>query len=365
MRLRRVWRIMFLVLACATLGIAAQAHETTRSYVTLDRDGARLAAHVRLAFRDVEVAVWLDEDLDGRITWGEVTRRLDAVTAFLTSGLSLDSGGACRLTRTSAAPSREAAIDYLDLDLAGTCPDATAPLTVTSDLFADIDRDHRMFLTAVVDGNTTTTILGSADPRVVVTAGSAGPWGAFLSYFRAGVEHLMAGADHLVFLLALMLPAVTARGGRPAAAALGVLAAVTGFTLAHALSLTAATTQLLRPPPDLINALIALTIVITAIDNLRPFLPGPRAATAAFFGIIHGFGFATALGVLNLGATGLAVALFGFNIGIESAQIAFVVVVLPALYILRGGRGLLWTGSLAAGVVGAIWLWLRLGPLLA
>ena len=101
-----------------------------------------------------------------------------------------------------------------------------------------------------------------------------------------------------------------------------MLAAVTGFTLAHALTLTAATTELLRPPTDLIEALIALSIVVTAADNVRPFIPAPRAAVAAFFGTIHGFGFASALGALQLTGGGLAVALVGFNLGIEAAQVA-------------------------------------------
>jgi len=169
------------------------------------------------------------------------------------------------------------------------------------------------------------------------------------------VDHLMGGADHLVFLLALMLPAVSAAGSARRAA-LGVLAAVTGFTLAHALTLTAAATELLRPPAGLVEALIALSIVITAADNVRPFIPAPRAAVAALFGTIHGFGFASALGTLQLTGAGLATALVGFNLGIEAAQVAVVLVVLPALCMLGRGRPLLWGGSAAAGAAGGWWL---------
>ncbi len=360
----RLRHILVALLALMVPAGAAAAHETTRSYVTLTRAGGETTLRVRIAFRDIEVAVWMDQDLDGRITWGEARGRLDAVTDYVASGLSLDAGGACSLGRTGATVSRNAAIDYLDLTLAADCPSADAPLTLRSRLFLDIDRDHRMFLTAHVAGATTTTILGNDRPQVRLDAGSGGALAAFASYFRAGVEHLMAGADHLVFLLTLILPAVTLRRYTPSRAALSVLSAVTGFTLAHALSLTAATAQILRPPPDLINALIALTIVLAAIDNLVAFLPGPRAAAAAFFGIIHGFGFASALGVLDLGGAGLATALFGFNLGIEAAQIAFVTVTLPALYVLRGGRPMLWTGSLLAAGIGTAWLYLRLMPML-
>ncbi len=336
------------------------AHETTRSYVNLQRNGAEVHARFRVAFRDVEVAVWMDEDLDGLITLGEVRRRQDAVVAFLQSGFSLDAGGRCALTSEDSDTSRDGGIDYFNLDLAGACPDPTAPLSVSSRLFHDIDPDHRMFLSAVVGGVTTTTVLSRTDPEIEISGESGGPAAALWSYFKAGVEHLLAGADHIVFLLVLMLPAISVAQGQARKAATGVLTAITGFTFAHALTLTAATTDLLRPPSDLINTLIAVSIIVTAIDNVRPFIPAPRTTVAAFFGIIHGFGFATALGALQLTTGGLVVALVGFNIGIEVAQVGIVLVTMPALYMLGGGRVLLWIGSAGAGAIGFCWLWERL-----
>ena len=360
---RGVWGLLVLV-AAGTLAAGAAAHETTRSYVTLHRTGSVVEADVRVAFRDIEVAVWMDEDLDGRITWGEARRRLEVVDAYLRTGLTLDAGGPCPLERVAEGASTSARIDYLDLTYRASCPSAAGPLTVRSGMFTEIDPDHRMFVQASVGGKATSTILSRSDPLAVFDGSTGGPFASFVSYFRAGGEHLLAGPDHLIFLLTLMLPAVCAAGG-PRKAALGVLTAVTGFTLAHALTLTAATTEILRPPTDLINALIALSIVVTAVDNVRPFIPVPRAGLAAFFGIIHGFGFATALGALQLAGGGLATALVGFNLGIEATQVGVVLVCLPALYMLGGGRWLLWIGSAGAGLVGLYWLWIRIAPLVA
>lgn len=176
------------------------------------------------------------------------------------------------------------------------------------------------------------------------------------------MEHFLAGTDHIVFLLVLILPVVAASGalrGR----ILSVVAAVTGFTIAHALTLTAAATDLLRPPSALIESLIALSILVTAVDNVRPFIPGPRAALAAFFGTIHGFGFATALSALLLNSGDFAVALLGFNLGIEAAQVGVVLLAVPALALLGGGRWIVQVGSAAAAVVAGVWLWQRLPPL--
>ena len=340
-----------------------QAHETTRSYVNLTRDGTAVSADFRVAFRDIEVAVWIDEDLDGAITWGEVQRRIDPVSAYVLAGFALQAGGACVLTRDSVDTSESGGVAYLDIGFTGVCPDAAAPLEARSHLFTEIDPDHRMFLSAQIGGSVTTELISAAHPDVVITGDTGGLLASFAAYFVAGVEHLLGGADHMVFLAVLILPAVCARGNLRQAA-LGVMAAVTGFTLAHALTVTAAMTEILRPPPAVIESLIALSILLTAIDNLRPFLPVPRAAAAAFFGIFHGFGFASALGALQLTGGGFVAALVGFNVGIEVAQVVLVLVTMPVLYLLGAGRAVLWIGSAAAGAAGLWWLGVRLTPLL-
>ena len=356
------WLISVLLVLGLMSGMA-QAHETTRSYVKLSQNGPQIDLRVRVAFRDIEVAVWIDENLDGALTWAEVQRRLDTISDYLVAGFALDGGGPCTLARSRADVSDGGGIAYLDVSFTGTCPDGTKPLVATSRLFTEIDPDHRMFLTAQIGGSTTTTLLSAASPTVTLTDQSGGYLASFATYFLAGIEHLLGGPDHLAFLLVLILPAICNPGmGRQAV--MGVVAAVTGFTIAHALTLTAVLSNLLRPPTGLIEVLIALTILITAIDNIRPFIPAPRAAMAAAFGIIHGCGFAAALGSLDLDGWGFVAALIGFNLGIEAAQIGLVLVVMPLLYYLGAGRWVLWLGSAVAGLAGLWWIWLRLGAVL-
>ena len=342
----------------ALIATTVSAHETTRSFASVERDGAAVSARLRLAFRDLEVAVWMDEDLDGRITWGEARRRLDAIEAYVLARFGLEAGGPCLLRRSAAGDSVSSGVAYFDLDLEGRCPSADAALTVRSTVFAEIDPDHRQFLRVVGDGAPTSAVLSAESPSVEVSGG--GLAGAFGAYFVSGVEHLIGGPDHLVFLLVLILPALGVPGG-VRQAALGVIAAVTGFTLAHAVTLTAAASELVRPPTAAVEALIALSILVTALDNVRPFIPAPRTGVAAAFGIIHGFGFASALGALDLSGASLAVALLGFNLGIETAQIVVVLVVMPALWMLGRGRLLLRLGSFGAAAISTWWLWQRAG----
>jgi hypothetical protein len=348
--------VLFLLTFYAPAGFA---HETTRSYLTLSRENADLQADLRVAFRDIEVAVWLDDNLDGGITWRETLMRLPQVVPYVTAGLLFDAGGPCTLQLTGQAASVQGGIDYLDLRFAGRCPDADAPLRVTSRLFADIDPDHRVFLTLTGAANATTAVLGGPTPSLVLDRAGSGLLATFLSYAQAGVLHLAGGADHIVFLFVLILPAV-ALSTSPRRAIASVVLAATGFTVAHALTLSAATLNVLRPRSDVIEVLIALSIIVTAADNIRAFLPAPRAVVAAFFGLIHGFGFATALTGFALSSGTLATALLGFNIGIEVAQMAVIALMVPALMVLRAGRALVWAGSGAAILIGAYWAVLRL-----
>lgn len=351
--------IRLLLLCMLMVPGVALAHETTRSYLTLSREGPQIAAHLRMTFRDIEVAVWLDADLDGRITWGEAKERLPQVTAYVVDRLDLTAGGKCPLKYRDAGTSNRAGLSYLDLELTALCPSADETLTVETRMFHDIDPDHRQLVQARFAGTATSVMLDAGQPSVRLDGDSEGWLASFVNYLRSGVEHLLGGADHMLFLIALMLPAV-ASGLAPRRAVQQVIFAISGFTLAHALTLTAATLQVLRPPTDIINLLVAVSIVLTSADNLRPFLPGPRAGVAAFFGIIHGFGFATALDALDLSGGELAVALLGFNIGLELAQIGLALVVMPALYMLHAGRGLLWGGSLIIGGVGVWWVYERI-----
>lgn len=348
-------------LACAS---AVQAHETTRSYLTLTRSDRDVSLQFRVAFRDIEVAVWMDENLDGEITWAEVDQRRAAIASYLQSRIVLEAGGACDLTLNSSGASTSGGIDYLDLGFTGQCPDALVPLTLRSDVFADIDPDHRMFLTAPDGAQSTNAVLRASNPEITLTPGAGGLWNTFAGYLWAGVEHLLGGADHIVFLLVLMLPAVSIGRQQPGLAIRSVVAAVTGFTLAHALTLTAGATALLRPPPSLIECLIALTIIIAALDNLWGFIPAPRAAVAAFFGLFHGFGFAAALDVLHLQGADFVLALLGFNAGIELAQIGLVLILFPALVMLSRGKTLLLIGSSLGGLAGLGWLGYRVLNLL-
>lgn len=174
---------------------------------------------------------------------------------------------------------------------------------------------------------------------------------AFRAFLLQGIRHIFIGPDHIAFILGLIL-----LGG----SLLRLATIVTGFTIAHSLTLALAVLGIFAPSPKIIEPLIALSIVVIGIENLRPAHPDRRAHIAFGFGFIHGFAFAEVLRDFGLPRAVLGVSLFSFNLGVEVAQLSIVAAALPALALLRR-RGFK-VERLSWGIVaaGAWWLVKRL-----
>ena len=168
-------------------------------------------------------------------------------------------------------------------------------------------------------------------------------------------------------MLALLLPAVVVRQahGWQAVGAFKpafwvVLKIVTAFTLAHSITLTLATLGVISLPSRLVEATIAASVVIAALNNVVPLVRERRWVVAFVFGLIHGFGFASVLTDLGLPQDALVLALVGFNLGVEAGQLAIVAVVLPLAFVLRHTmlyrRVVLLGGSIGIAIVAGIWL---------
>lgn len=173
------------------------------------------------------------------------------------------------------------------------------------------------------------------------------------SYTVLGVEHILGGIDHLLFVLALLL---IVRGGKR------IVATITAFTIAHSITLVAATVGLLQVPGPPVEAIIALSIVFVAAEVIhglrgKPGLTARAPWLVAFsFGLLHGFGFAGALSEVGLPQTAIPVALLMFNVGVEIGQLVFVAVVLSAGALVGRflARSMEWAMPLAAYAIGSV-----------
>jgi hypothetical protein len=193
------------------------------------------------------------------------------------------------------------------------------------------------------DGSVMTVAVDRHDPVVMLRSvvSSAGPPPGLIAYLPIGIEHILLGPDHLLFVLGLMLVVFAAGSGLRM-----LVLALTGFTLAHSLTLALAVLGIWGLPSKPVEILIALSIVLLAVElathearraqGLQPSLTLRKPWLVAFvFGLLHGFGFAGALAQVGLPEQARGWALFLFNVGIEAGQLIFVAAMLLALMLVR------------------------------
>ena len=354
---------------------SVMAHKASDAYLDIAAREDRVQVRWDIALRDLDAALDLDADRDGRLTWAEVRARHADTAAFALRSLGLSTAaGDCVHQATTQALRRRTDGTYAVLSFESRCPSRADPLTLRYRLFESVDPSHRGIVR--VGGDRTegvaAAVVAPEDTAVELRPLAPGDAASgFGSFVKLGIEHVLAGWDHLAFLFALLLPAVLRRvDGRwvPAtsagASARSVVAIVTAFTLAHSITLALAVVGGLRPPDAIVEAAIAASVVLAALHNLWPLGWARQWQLAFGFGLIHGFGFAGALEEVGLDRASMAAGLLGFNLGVELGQLAAVAVVLPLCWLARRHR--LYRGaalpvlSLALTAFGLMWLVERL-----
>jgi len=330
--------------AAALLGSAApaEAHAVGVSNGAYAVDGETVSAEITLARADVDglpperVADMVARGLDVRGDGAPCAAASDVGAPTENDGVLVRARFAC------ARPPRRVAVELRLLDA--------------------LPHGHRHIARAASAGGSVDDVLFRGHARLAFDAPAASPNGdgadapsagaratSAAAFLRMGVEHILTGYDHLLFLFALVLV-----GGRVRS----ILAMVTAFTLAHSISLAVSVLGVWVPSPRLVEPLIALSIAYVGVENLVAGKNDGRWRVTFPFGLVHGFGFASALREIELPATKIPVALVSFNAGVELGQLAVLAAVLPIVLWLRtkpafAGRGvaLLSRGVVLAGLV--------------
>ncbi len=359
----------------------AFAHKPSDSYLTMSAQAGGSDVTVRwdIALRDLDYVLQLDRDNDGALTWGEVRARGDDITKYATANLVLSSKDKpCALT--TAAPmqlDKHSDGTYAVLSLSAACGTALADaLQVKYSLLFDVDPSHRGLVQWLPPGEkeALSVILGTETATQNLPFQPPSQWQSFKQYVVEGVWHIWIGFDHILFLLSLLLPAVlifkktneksnAIKQLQPADSFWGafkeVLKVVTAFTLAHSITLTLAALGYVSLPSRLVESVIAASIIVAAISNIRGNLDTRRWVMAFGFGLIHGFGFASVLADLGLPQNALVTALIGFNVGVELGQLAIVAIFLPLAFWLRATKfyqvGVFKWGSVLIALMALYW----------
>jgi hydrogenase/urease accessory protein HupE len=260
----------------------------------------------------------------------------------------------CRLDHIDKAPPEKNG-NWI-ISLLYRCPMAVNDLTVNSMLFLDLDDKHMQFVRlappedpakslreAVLDASHMSFHIPD-----IHTGGSASSDRA-LSFFKLGVEHLLTGYDHILFLLTVII----------AMSLIDTIKAVTAFTLAHSLTMALAFLHIVSLPSSIVEPLIAFTIIYVSVENVFAKNIRKRWLLTGLFGLVHGLGFVGALKAITVSRDELLLSLFSFNLGIEAGQLLIIAFSIPALHYLRSrawDQRFCCIFSKGAAVLATVWL---------
>jgi hypothetical protein len=306
--------LLLLVLAVSVVARPADAHGLRTGYLEVVEVGAgRATVHLRLSAPDPSLGV-------------------DVVT-----GCTLEAAGDAR--------------SLFDRAWLLDCPGGVAGHTLSIRGLGAIVSDIVVWA-SFADGTTSSRIVKGGEPRFELRSGASG-WSVVREYVGLGIEHILTGYDHLLFLLLLVLLLRRARS---------VLLAETAFTLSHSLSFSATALGWVKLSSSAAEACIALSLLLLAADvKVRGTPEGAwwGARMAFVFGLVHGLGFAGGLREIGLPERAVAPALVSFGAGVELGQVAFLALVLGALYVVRDASALprvKLAAVYAAGSLSAYWL---------
>lgn len=200
-------------------------------------------------------------------------------------------------------------------------------------------------------------IFGSSSPNQTLDIEEGSVFTGFMAMVKSGVYHIWIGLDHILFLIALLIPSVIVfRTSNPKrswfgikytdfepeesfkAALISVVKIITIFTLAHSVTLSLAALDVINLPSRLVESIIAISIAMAAFHNIVPFLNKKEWLIILIFGLFHGFGFASVLAEQSRGGEYLVYSLVGFNIGVELGQLAIILVAFPVLFFLSRSK---------------------------
>jgi hypothetical protein len=341
----------------------SDAHSGSASYFRVTEQEHSVSVAVSLDLRDLEYAIGLDADSNAEITWGELRHRASVLHEYVETRVKLRRGAAaCPLMLNDLAVEENAGNVYAVMSGTVQCASRGA-FEIKSELFFDMDAAHRALVEWQRDGNTSLAILTS-DQRATRESAEAGVFVELSSFGLRGMLHIWSGFDHLAFLLVLLLPTFGSTAGSGTRVVWRrLLTVITAFTVAHSVTLALAVSGAVTLPERPTEIAIATSVIVAALSNLLTRARSFGVATAFAFGLLHGFGFASALEGLSAGAS-FATALAGFNLGVEVGQLLVVAAVLPLILWIRRyptyETRFVPIASASIAVLGSWWVWERI-----
>lgn len=344
------------------------AHSEYPAYLKIQQSDQSFLTEWSIPVHELEKIINLDTNADGDIVWSEIESNEAALKQTLLATMSLPG-------RTSQNDFQDVEVlydtirsePYLVLRFSSPKARGPEPSTLDYSAFELFGRGHRCFVTVTGPNGSNESVLSPHNPFIELGLTRPQQLTASIQIIGEGVWHILIGYDHILFLLALIIPVVL--GQKNASSDLNTvmkrsIGIVTAFTVAHSVTLAISVLGLYQPPEKLTELIIAFSVGLAAMANLseKGRQHGPRIAL--IFGLIHGFGFANVMSGLDLTSGSLFMTLALFNLGVEFGQLLILTAIVPLTFTMRNTPlyrvGVVGGGSLAILGVSAFWFFTRL-----
>ena len=350
-RIRHI--LMLSLLGIITFGTQTSiyGHKLDQSYAYLKIYDDKITGRFEIILNDLNKALFADQN-GASITKENLIERIDEVQDYVKENLKFRANNellTIRFSQVDTMKAKKRVFVLLDFTLIekGTTPDH---IDIDYSIMFDVDPNHtgmvliEQFWRGNLFNNESRPALVFSDSTRIqqLDLSSYSIFSGFIGIVKLGIKHIWLGIDHILFLIALILPAAMIRRERRwepvsefRSAFFYVVKIVTLFTVAHTLTLSLASFDVVELPSRLVESVIAISITIAALDILYPIFKKKIAWVVFIFGLFHGFGFASVLSHLGVLGEHMALSLFGFNLGVEIGQVAIILVIFPLLYMIR------------------------------
>jgi hypothetical protein len=317
----RAWLALASVAVAAVATCEARAHNAGVSTSRIAIHGRTVDVEINALGRDYEKAagVRITEAGSGEVNRVALAIMAPSVLTYIGDHIAVFADS----QRCAPRPGMARPADtHVLVTVAWTCPSNGGELRYRATLFHDVDPTARHLAIIATESGERELALDSRAPEVALSGAGSSVLQVGGRFVRAGIEHIFLGYDHIAFLAAIVL---WAQRLWP------VIKIVTAFTIAHSITLSLAALQVVVVPSAIVEAAIPATIIFVAVENFFSRNVDGRWRVTFVFGLIHGFGFASALQEIGLPANAAVLALAAFNIGVEIGQVVIVALIFPLL----------------------------------
>ena len=358
------------------LPLVACAHAVDQSYVFLTLGEQRVEGRFEITVADLNQAMNLGLPIDQSVDQATVETLAGDIQDFYASQVRLAPDGRdASITFGSIGLNSIPIGQYIQLPFSlESVAEDPEYIDVEYNVLLDGGSQHRGLLVVETDWRTSdfkneANVLLTFSPiskRQRLDLTNASMFAGFMGMVELGMHHILIGIDHILFLVALLIPSVASRDGRQWSAVSGfkpaffhMVKVVTIFTVAHSVTLSLAALNVISLPSRLVESVIALSIAIAALDIVIPIFRQRIGWVVFAFDLFHGMGFASALGDIGIPASYIPVSLLAFNVGVELGQLLVVALVFPVLFSVRNlplyPQYAMPTGAIALIVISGYW----------